>query len=634
MMVKHIHSFRNHFASLSLARLIVLFACFVLLQSGCSLLPPPGISSPLKDQAAYPVQTVTFAVSAHGGSPLTYQWQKNGVNIPGATNAAYTTPRLSLADSGEQFRVIVSNPKGTVTSNSATLSVSAGIDSPTFAYENMRMSQDLNETRLTTSSVNASSFGKLGSFTVDGLVDAQPLFLSNLNIPNVGPRNVLYVATENGTVFAFDADSANGPTTAYLWAASTLLPGETPSDNRDCTAVTPEIGVTATPVIDRSRGAIYVVATSKDSAGNYLQRLHALDLGTGKELFGGPTTIAASYPGSGGGSVNGNLVFDPSLYMERAALLELNGTVYTTWSSHCDLGPYTSWLISYSADTLQQTGVLNFVPNGNKGGIWMSGAGPAADANNNIYIGLGNGDFDTTLDANGFPANADCGNCFVKISSASPFALLDYFTPSDTVSESSTDHDFGSGGPMLLPDVVDTAGTTHHLAVSGAKDPNLYVFDRDNLGKFNPNQDSIYQEIPNAFIGMVYSKPAYFNGTVYFGGSSDAVKAFPVVNGRLATAPSSQTANKFYYPGAAPTISANGTANAIVWAVDNGPQNGLIGALDVYDATNLGHELYNSNQASNGRDQFQHNKFITPLVANGKVYVGTPNSVAVFGLLP
>jgi hypothetical protein len=290
--------------------------------------------------------------------------------------------------------------------------------------------------------------------------------------------------------------------------------------------------------------------------------------------------------------------------------------------------------MAYGADTLQQTTVLNLVPNGDEGGIWMSGAGPAADAAGSIFISVGNGDFDTTLDGNGFPSQQDCGNCFVKISSTAPLTILDYFTPSDTTSESAKDHDFGSGGPLLLPDIRDASGNIKHLAVSGAKDQNVYVFDRDNLGKFNASGDTIYQEMAGALLGMTYSKPAYFNGTVYYGASSDAIKAFPVVNGKLATTPASQTSNMYFYPGATPTISANGSKEGIVWAIDNGPSTGTLGVLFAYDAADLATELYDSNQAEDSRDEFSHNKFITPLVANGKVYIGTPNSVAVFGLLP
>jgi hypothetical protein len=418
-----------------------------------------------------------------------------------------------------------------------------------------------------------------------------------------------------------------------LWETSTVPTGESADGDHDCQALKPEIGITSTPVIDRGRGAIYVVAATQDLQGNTVQRLHALDLTTGAELFGGPTTIAANYAGTGAGSANGSLVFNPNRYLERAALLEINGSIFLTWASHCDLGAYTSWVRSYSADTLQQTSVLNLVPNGSDGGIWLSGGGPAADASGSIYIPVGNGTFDTDLNTGGFPNNADCGNCFVKISSTAPLTLLDYFTPADTASESATDHDFGSGGPLLV-DAKDGSGNIKHLAISGSKGQSLYIADRDNMGKFNASHDSIYQELVGAFLGGVYSKPSYFNGTVYIGVSSDAIKAFPLTNGKLATAPSSASEVKYYYPGATPTISANGNAEGIVWAINTGPNTGFTATLYAYDASDLGTQLYDSSQAPNSRDEFNNNKFITPLVINGKVYIGTSTNVAVFGLLP
>jgi hypothetical protein len=259
----------------------------------------------------------------------------------------------------------------------------------------------------------------------------------------------------------------------------------------------------------------------------------------------------------------------------------------------------------------------------------MSGTAPGADVNGNIYTILGNGDFDTTLNSSGFPTNGNCGNCFAKISSTTPLTLLDYFTPLNTVSESNSDTDFGSGGPLLLPDVTDASGKIHHLAVGSGKDANIYVVDRDSMGKFNGSADNIYQLISGQLAGGVYAKPSYFNNTVYYGAVGDTIKAFPIVNALLATSPSSQSAQSFTYPGAAPSISASGTSNGIVWAVENTSP----AVLHAYDATNLANELYNSNQAANGRDHFSNNKFITPMVANGKVYVGTSKSVAVFGLL-
>lgn len=629
------------------ARLAALLTAFALAGCGGSVgtkntnggsqSTAPAIISQPASQIVSTGQTAIFSVIATGAPPLTYQWQKNGANITGATSSSYTTPPTTTADSGEQFRVVVSNSLGNATSNPATLTVNSGpsassIDVITYHYDNARTGQNLKETALTPANVNSAKFGKLGSLMVDGLVDAQPLYLSNVAIPNQGTRNVLYAVTEHGSVYAFDADSTSS---TPLWKISTLLAGEVPSDDRGCGQVTPEIGITATPVIDRTRGphgAIYVVAMSKDNSGNYFQRLHALDLSTGSELFGGSATIQATYPGSGANSSGGNVVFDAKQYKERPGLLQIGGIIYTTWSSHCDFSPYTSWVMGFDASTLAlpQSNILNLVPNGNDGGIWMAGSAPAADSTGNIFFLVGNGDFDTTLDASNFPANGNCGNCFVKLATSAKITLADYFTPLNTVAESNADQDLGSGGAIALPDVTDSTGKTRHLAVGAGKDAIIYVLDRDAMGKFNATSDQIYQEINNQLASGVFSMPAYFNGAVYYGAGGDSIKAFPIVSAKLAATPSSQTANTFGYPGTTPSISANGATNAIVWAVENGGT----AVLHAYDATNLATEFYNSNQAANSRDQFSGNKFITPLIANGKVFVGTPNSVAVFGLLP
>lgn len=593
----------------------------------------PTITTQPANQTVTAGQTATFSVVATGTAPLTYQWQKNTVNVAGATATSYTTPVTTTADSGELFRVIVSNSVGSTPSMSATLTVNPGtsnstVDVITYHYDNGRDGQNLNETALTPANVNSTLFGKKGEFTVDGHVDAQPLYLSQVTIGGQ-KKNVLYVATEHGSVYAFDADSINGTTSTFLWKTSTLGSGETTSDNRGCGQVSPEIGITATPVIDRSRNAIYVVAMSKNSGGTYFQRIHALDLTTGQELFGGPMNITATYPGAGDNSSGGNVVFDPKQYKERPGLLQINGTIYTTWSSHCDARPYTSWVMAFSADTLAQTSVLNLVPNGSEGGIWMAGTAPGADANGNLFFIIGNGDFDTTLNASGFPVNGNCGNCFVKLSTSAGLKLADYFTPHNTVSESNADTDFGSGGGILMLDVTDSGGNTRHLAVGAGKDSIIYVVDRDAMGKFNSSTDQIYQEISGQLGGGVYSMPAFFNNTVFYGAVGDALKAFPVTTAKLASAPSSQSTHHFGYPGTTPSVSANGATNGIVWAIEN---SGAV--LYAYDATDLTKELYNSNQAANNRDHFSGNKFITPMVVNGKVYVGTATSVAVFGLLP
>jgi hypothetical protein len=545
--------------------------------------------------------------------------------LSGCGNSRNNNPTSSSSSSGNPNASASCGAAGIPSTNSAAPS---SIDVVTYHYDNLRTGQNTSETILTPANVNSTKFGKLGEFAVVGKVDAQPLYLSNLSIPG-GTKNVLYVATEHGCVYAFDADSIGASASKPIWVTSTELPGEVPSDDRGCGQVTPEIGVTSTPVIDRKRGAIYVVAVSKNASGTYIHRIHALDLTSGAELFGGPTAVTASYPGSGSGSSGGTAFFDPSVYNERPGLLEFNGTIYTTWGSHCDAGAYTSWVMAYSADSLKQTAVLNLVPNGSDGGIWMSGAAPAVDASGNIYFIVGNGTFDTNLNA-GFPSQHDCGNCFAKISSSAPLSLVDYFTPSNTVAQSDQDLDFGSGGPLLLPDLMDASGTTWHLVVASGKDANIYVLDRDNMGKFNSGADNIYELIPGGLSGGEFGKPSYFNNTVYYGAVGDTLKAFPITNAQLAMTPASHSPTNFAYPGTTPSISANGSTNGIVWAVENGNT----GVLHAYDATNVGNELYNSNQASNARDHFADNKFITPMVANGRVYVGTPTSVAVLGLLP
>ncbi|MGO9126945.1 MAG: pyrrolo-quinoline quinone [Terriglobales bacterium] len=499
----------------------------------------------------------------------------------------------------------------------------------TFHNDNARTGQNLNETILTPGNVNASSFGKLFVIPTDGKVDAQPLYLPNVNTPGHGTHNILYVATEHGTVYGRDADTGS-----VLWQVSTLPSGEKPSDDHSCSQVTPEIGVTATPVIDPfagPHGSIYVVAMSRDSSGNYHQRLHALDVATGAEQFGGPKEIQAAFPGNGDNSSRGSVIFSPGQYEERAGLLLVNGTVYTAWTSHCDIRPYTGWVIGYDQNTLAQVSVLNLTPNGNEGAIWMSGSGPAADASGNIYLLDANGVFDTTLDARGFPSQGDFGNAFLKISTSNQqLVVADYFEMFNQAAENDRDQDLGSGGALVLPDFNDSTGKVRRLAVGAGKDKNIYVVDRDAMGGFNPKSNNIYQQISGALSGGVFSTPAYFNNTIYYGAVKDRIKAFAISQARLATVPSSRTSHSFPYPGTTPSISANGTGSAILWAAENDDP----AVLHAYDATNLATELYNSSQAADGRDELSEgNKFISPTVVNGKVYLGTINGVGVFGLL-
>jgi hypothetical protein len=592
----------------------------------------PTISIQPANQTVMVGQTPTFSVAAAGTAPLTYQWQKNTVNISGAISAAYATPATVSGDNGATFRVVVSNSVTSVTSTAATLTVnavvtSAGTDVTTYHNDVARTGQNTTETKLTQANVNSATFGLLHNLSVDGKVDAEPLYLSQLTIAGA-PHNVVFIVTEHDSAYAFDADTGT-----KLWQVSLLGSGETTSDDRGCGQVSPEIGITSTPVIDRKAGAhgiLYTVAMSKNGS-TYFQRLHALDITTGAKVNGGPVTVQATYPGAGANSSGGAVTFDPQQYKERAALLLLNGVIYTSWASHCDFSPYTAWIMAYNPTTLAQTAVLDLTPNGNEGSIWQSGGGLAADPQGNIYALMANGTFETTLDGNGFPNKQDYGNAFVKVSTAGgTLTVADYFNMSTTVSESGADTDLGSGGPMVLPDSAYGTANTLNLAVGAGKDGNIYLVNRNGMGKFSPSLNNVYQELVGAVPKGVWGVPAYFNNMVYYCDVNGTLKSFSIANGKLATS-ASHTGASFSYPGVLPSLSASGTSNGIAWAIEN---TGTA-VLHAFNANDLTQELYNSNQAANSRDHFGGgNKFITPMIADGKVFAATPNSVAVFGLLP
>ena len=502
----------------------------------------------------------------------------------------------------------------------------------TYHNDYFHTGQNLSETTLTQLNVNFRTFGLRFVLAADGKVEGQVLYVSGLNIPDNGRHNVVFAATEHDTVYAYDADQSGDP----LWRVSMLAAGETPSDTLGCPQVEPEIGVTATPVIDLTagpHGTMYLVAMSKDSGGAYHQRLHALDIASGEEEFGGPVEIAAVFPGGGDNSSNGVIHFDPRMYKERAALVISNGVVYTSWTSHCDARPYTGWLIGYDQYSLAQAVVYDFTPNGEGGTIWGAGAGPAIDGDGNLFFQTANGTFDRQLDPADFPSGGDFGNSFVKLAvkERGP-VVLDYWTMHNSIEESDADLDLGSGGIMLLPDLTDASGTVRHLGVGAGKDGNVYMFDRDYMGKFNGSADStLYQELPNALANAQYAVPAWFNGTIYFGAIGDHIRAFTVADARLSSGRPIMTQISFGYPGASPSISANGTDNAILWAIENADP----AVLHAYAANNIAIELYNSRQGPDGRDTAGTGiKWIPPTIAGGKVYVPTTTGVGVFGLLP
>ncbi len=511
---------------------------------------------------------------------------------------------------------------------SAAFTAQAQVRVLTHHNDNARTGQNLNEGSLTPANVNPNSFGKLFTITVDGKVDAEPLYVAGLSIPTNGAHNTLIVATEHDSVYGFDADSG-----VQLWKVSMLKNGETPSDTRGCSQVTPEIGVTSTPVIDLAsgpHGTVYVVAMSKDTSA-YHQRLHALDITSGAEEFGGPVDITGTFSAH-----NSTVTFDPKQYKARPGLLLSNGLVYVGFSSHCDAGPYTGWLMGYNESSLAQTTIFNIEPNGSQAAFWASGSGLAADASGNIYAISGNGTFDTTLDSNLFPSLGDFGNAFIKFSTAgNHLAVTDYFTMFNTVSESNGDTDFGSGGALVLPDMRDAGNNIKQLAVGAGKDKKIYLVDRNNLGKFNvSNNNNIYQELPGALSGGgSFGMPAYFNNSIYYGAAGDVLRQFTFTNAKLNSSPASMTTFGFTYPGTTPSVSANGTANGIIWAAENSSSPNPA-VLHAFNPANLATEYYSSNQAANSRDHFgTGNKYITPMIANGKVYVGTTTGVGVFGLL-
>jgi uncharacterized membrane protein len=552
------------------------------------------------------------------GTPATFTVIATENATPGSDTVTFLGQVNSVSGSAD-LNLTVVNP------------TNAGLDVPTWHYDRGRKGLYANETSLTPTSVTTATFGKRTVLATDGAVDAQPLYLSGITI-GAQSHDVLYVATENDSVYAFDA-----ATGSQLWKTSALKSGETAADNRGCNELSSQVGITSTPVIDRyfaPDGAIYFVAKSKDSSGNYHQRLHALDLTTGAELTGSPTEITATYPGTGGTNT-----FDPSIFVERAALLLSNGTVYLSWAAPCHQTSldYQSWVMAYSEGTVQQQSVLNLTPNGVGGGIWMSDAGPAADSDGFVFLATSKGTFDTTLvsgtNSNLYPVNGDYGNGFVKIQNMNGvISLFDYFEPLNGVQESATNYqDQGSGGVLLVPDIPIGNGNFLSLAAGAGKDGNIYYMGRtgDFMGEYDGQNDNIIYTITNALPNGASSTPAYFNQTLYYGGIGDSVRAIDL----LGTETTSQSASTFGPAGATPVISANGTSTPIVWALDTTASGGPV--LHAYDATDLTNELYNSAQATGSRDAVgATGTYTVPVVANGSVYIGTQSGLAVFGLLP
>ena len=498
----------------------------------------------------------------------------------------------------------------------------------TSQYNNMRTGATLNEKVLTPRNVNVKQFGKVGAFKVDGAVYAQPLFVPGVEIPGKGKHDVLFVATEHDSVYAFDAYR---PKEVPLWQVSFLDRARdlktVPAGAAQCPFIQPEIGITSTPVIDIKSGTLYVLARTAIGhtfrENQYFQHLHALAITTGAEKYGGPKEITASVPGRGAGNVNGQVRFDALKENPRAALVLANNTLYLTWGSSCDVDPYHGWVMAYDPGTLAQKAVLNVTPDGDEGGIWASDTGPAVDASGNLYVPTANGSFDA--DSGG----RDYSDSELKLRlDGTSLVIRDYFTPYDQARLSNSDADLGSSGPLLLP---DQPGAHRHLLLQPSKGSVIYVIDRDQMGKFHKEGDAVVQRFPVS--GGGYGAMAYWNGHVFFAVSDDSLRDYAVKDGKLALSKSSIM--RFENPGATPSVSADGTQNGLVWTVSTKTWNGQDrpGVLYVFEANNIDEPIYSSEQNPTRDRLALATRFVFPVVVNGRVYIAARDEVDVYGLV-
>jgi len=543
-------------------------------------------------------------------------------------------PMNSICRAGSAFALLLAT----------CLGVLAQVNVLTYHNDFARTGQNTNETILTPANVNTATFGKIFSYPVDGQIYAQPLYVSGLAIPGQGTHNVVFAATMHDSVYALDADSNAGPNGGVLWQVNLGPSTATPDPTfgyryGDYHDIRPEVGIIGTPVIDLASGTIYLSAFTHES-NSYVQRIHALSITTGAERPFSPVVVSATINGKGVGSSGGKLSFDAmNNGLQRPALTLAGGILYVTYSGFADTNPYHGWLFGFNAATLQQLTnyIFNTTPNSTttdwgsnagEGGLWMGGNGPLVDAATNLYFEVANGPFNA--DTNG----TEYGDCFMKLSTTNGLAVADYFTPHDQANLAAGDTDLGSGGPVLLPD--EAGSVAHpHLIVGSGKNGTIYLVDRDNMGHYNTSSDSqIVQSVVSA-IGASFATPAYFNKAIYYQGNGDRLKAFAITNGALSTTPIHRSSSSIGFPGATPSVSANGTNNAIVWVLDNGavssgsPTGPTI--LHAYNAYNLTNQLYNSSQAGTRDTASFAVKTSVPTVANGKVYVGGASALSVYG---
>ncbi|MHB8455581.1 MAG: pyrrolo-quinoline quinone [Acidiferrobacterales bacterium] len=588
---------------------------------------PPVTNPPTVSVAVTPttaiistIQTQQFTATVINSTNSDVTWSVDGIQGGNAavgvisTNGLYTPPSDQSTHSIAATSITDATKSGTA---GITVTFLNGV--LTYKNDNARSGDDLQETVLTPSNVNTATFGKIFSFPVDGAVYAQPLYVAH--IPIAGQiHNVVFVATEHDSVYAFDADNTS---VSPLWHTSFIDPANgittVPSIDTNCGDINPEIGITSTPVIDPVTGILYVEAMTKEN-GIYVHRIHALDITTGKEKVGTGVKIQPSVPGTAApNNGSGYVLFDSLVENQRAALLLNNNAIYIAFGSLCDLGPYHGWLLTYNSKTLNPIAAFSTTPNGTKGGIWQAGGGVASDVNGNVYVITANGTFDAAS------GGSDYGDTFLKFTGAS-LAVSDYFTPFNQATLASVNADLGSGGPLLLPDQL-TAPT--HILISAGKQGTIYSLNRDNMGKYQTSSDSqIVQSLPTPY--PLFGTPTYFNDTVYIAAAGDTLKSYKLSNGQLSI--SSQSTSTFAWPGAAVDISANDSSNAIVWALQSNG-SGAPAELNAYSAADVSTELYSTDQNSARDNPGAAVKFAVPTIANGKVYVGALGQLSVYGLL-
>ncbi|HEX4086995.1 MAG TPA: fibronectin type III domain-containing protein, partial [Chthoniobacteraceae bacterium] len=552
-----------------------------------------------------------------------------------------------------------------------------------YHYDLQSTGQDLTEATLTPAMVD--TFRRRWVHLTDGYIYAQPLYMEGTQItapPHAGVHNTVFVATEHDSLYALDSETGQ-----LLWHTSLLrdgIPGAititpVPSKDTETHDLVPEVGITGTPVIDSTNGFLYAVAKTKQilardpSHPRWVQTLFKISIADGGILASNIYSVtyrnqgnfiyrtaddpsAAQDPfaiGAGDGSITVNnqnrVYFNALREMDRPGTVLYNGALYIAYGSHGDNGPYHGWFLSFDAATLALNGAFNATPNGSDGGIWQSGGIPTVDGSGYFYFMTGNGSFDgnpdgnggvTGLDNNGFPNQGNYGDCFLKLSldpttsqanqglNGWGFQVLDYFAPMDNQTLAANDSDLGSGGVMVLPDSAGS-GDHPHLLIGSGKEGKIYLVDRDNMGKYSPYTDNVLAS-PANLIGGSFSTPAYFNGNIYWIGIGNSAQIFPISDAVLSGSASSQSSDSFSWPGATPTITASGTSNALLWALDYQSRQ-----LRVYDAQDLTQEYWTSDMAPHHRDQLGPVvKFSTPTVAGGMVFVGTTKGVYAYGGAP